>query len=43
MHETDETVRTSGLVMHHTSKVLDTELGLVAVFRRDVVGVELVL
>ncbi len=43
---TDETVgskRTSGLVMHHTGKVLDTKLGFVAVFRRDVVGVEFVL
>lgn len=29
--------------MHHTGKVLDAKLGLVAVFRRDVVGVELVL
>lgn len=29
--------------MHHTSKVLDSKLGLVAVFGRDVVGVELVL
>lgn len=29
--------------MHHTGKVLDTKLGFVAVFRRDVVGVELVL
>lgn len=34
---------TSRLVMHHTSKVLDSKLGLVAVFGRDVVGVELVL
>ena len=37
------TEQTSGLVMHHASKVLDTELGCVAVFWRDVVGVELVL
>lgn len=29
--------------MHHTGEVLDTKLGFVAVFRRDVVGVELVL
>lgn len=43
MNETDETERTSGLVMHYTSEVLDTKLGFVAVFRRDVVGVELVL
>lgn len=29
--------------MHHASEVLDSELGFVAVFRRDVVAVELVL
>lgn len=43
MDEADETKRTSGLVMHHAGKVLDSELGFVAVFRRDVVAVELVL
>lgn len=40
---TAETKRTSGLVVHHTGKVLDAKLGLVTVFRRDIVGVELVL
>lgn len=42
-NERDETELTSCLIMHHTSKVLDTKLGFIAVFRRDVVGVELVL
>lgn len=39
----DKTELTSGLVMHHTGKVLDTKLALVAVLRGDVVGVQFVL
>lgn len=34
---------TFGFVENHSGKVLDAKLGLVAVFRRDVVGVEFVL
>lgn len=38
-----ESQHTSRLVVHHAGKVLDPKLCLVAVFGRDVVGVELVL
>ena len=41
--ETDETKLTSGLIVHHPGKVLDAKQGFVAVFRRDVVAIELVL
>lgn len=36
-------VRTSGLIVDHPSKVLDTKLGFMVVFGRNVVGVQLVL
>lgn len=35
--------RTSGLIVHHPGKVLDSKLAFMGVFGRNVVGVQLVL